>query len=376
MGFLITTDGALGNTQVPNDIILNYIMKASGENVKVYLYLLMASQNPTITGQVSVESLADVFDLTERDIVRSLRYWEREGLMSLIGDDSHIEGVSLRSWGAQGTVPSAPARNFTETGTPHLKVVTPEQRQFDQSNNIDNSPAEKALPEKIEYTPMQIEALAKDAEMSRTLAGVEQALGATLTSAHMQLVMYLICDLGFSSDLVIYLYELAAGRSKTKPRYIETIAINWAKKGIDSVEKAQAESNDFSGKYRPVATALGIHRDFAPAEKEIIDSWDEYGFTTDIIEEACARCVLQSGDTNLNYVGKILEGWHKQGVENISDITKVDEVFKKNKKTARGQSKPRARMSANSFQNFRQRDYSDEDYEDMERQFLQRKGTP
>ena len=94
MGFMITTDGTPGSTQVPNEILLHFLLQANGENVKIYLYLLMASQNPGVTGQVSVETLADRLDLTERDIVRALHYWEREGLLSLIEENGYINGIS------------------------------------------------------------------------------------------------------------------------------------------------------------------------------------------------------------------------------------------------------------------------------------------
>ena len=374
MSFTITTDGTTGNTLIPNDIILNYILKAGGEHVKIYLYLLMASQNPGLVGSVSVELLADRLELTERDVIRMLRYWEREGLLSLTEDaNGQIIGLTLlRQYGMKPAVPAeeemAPPSSFvvseeapspTGSGTPHLRVLN--------SNPV---------PERTQYTAMQIEAISKDVEMQQTLSLVEQALGSPISPTHMQLIMYLICDLDFPGNLIVYLYEMGASRQKTTPRYLETIAIDWSKKGIQSVADAMAETADYTGKYRPIQKALGIHRDLAPAEKAIIDSWDSYHFSTDILTEACKRTVLQSGDTNLNYVGKILEGWHSSGVKSFADIATADEAYRKNKKSHQAPNNPRKRLGNNAFQNFRQRDYSDEDYEVMERQFLQRKGAP
>lgn len=371
MGFMITTDGTPGSTQVPNEILLHYILRANGENVKIYLYLLMASQNPGITGQVSVETLADRLDLTERDITRSLHYWEREGLLTLMKDGDHINGISLHNPDMITAAPDT-THTFIETGAPHLRVLNTER---DTSYEEPVTPTVE-VPERIEYTPMQIEALSKDVEMQRTLSHIEQALGAPMNPSHMQLVMYLICDLGFSGDLICYLYDMASERKKTGVRYIESIAINWARKGIQTVVDARAEAADYAGKYRPVSKALGIHRDFAPAEKEIIDSWDAYHFSDEIITEACKKTVLQSGDTNLNYVSKILAGWHDKNVKTIEDIARIDEAYHKSKK-ARAATVQKKRLNNNAFQNFRGRDYTDEDYEDMELQFLQkRKGTP
>lgn len=377
MGFMITTDGTPGSTQVPNEILLHFLLQANGENVKIYLYLLMASQNPGLTGQVSVETLADRLDLTERDIVRALHYWEREGLLTLMEESGYINGISLRTPEMIQASPDT-THTFIETGAPHLRVLNSEREALPESAPEPPAavPEDVSIPQRFDYSPMQIEALSKDVEMQRTLSHIEQALGAPLTPAHMQLVMYLICDLSFSGDLICYLYDLAAERQKTKPRYIETIAIEWKKKGIRTVVDARAEAADFSGKYRKIAKALGIHRDFAPAEREIVDSWDSYRFSDEILTEACKRTVLQTGDTNLNYVSSILAGWAKQKVTTMDDIARADEAFQKNKKAQTKVTQPRKRLGNNSFQNFRGRDYSDEDYEDMERQFLQkRKGT-
>ncbi len=377
MGFMITTDGTPGSTQVPNEILLHYLLKANGENVKIYLYLLMASQNPGLTGQVSVETLADRLDLTERDIVRALHYWEREGLLTLMEENDYINGISLRTPEMIQASPDT-THTFIETGAPHLRVLSSEREATSEfGTDVTPTPVENEVPQRINYSPMQIEALSKDVEMQQTLSHIEQALGAPLTPAHMQLVMYLICDLSFSGDLICYLYDLAAERQKTKPRYIETIAIEWKKKGIRSVVEARAEAADFAGKYRTIAKALGIHRDFAPAEREIVDSWDDYHFSDEILGEACKRTVLQTGDTNLNYVSSILAGWARQGVKTMDDIARADEAFQKSKKAHAKPAQPRKRITGTSFQNFRGRDYTDEDYEDMERQFLQkRKGTP
>ncbi len=395
MSFILNTSGPQGFTQVPNDVLLHYILNANGEQIKVYLYLLMASQNPGVAGEISVESLADRLDFTERDVVRILRYWDREGVLSLVENDVGIAGITLQHPAAipppGASVPIANNMGYgvqsdlrttanqsngysPASGTPHLRVVNADRDAVDNAVTGTTDNDTNKLPERTEYSPMMISALSRDAEMQQTLTSVENSLGTPITPAHMQLIMYLICDLGFPGDMVTYLYNLGAERNKTKPRYLETIALSWAEKGIRSVKDAMQESADFGGKYRPVKQALGFHRELAPAEKEIIDGWDEFGFPTGIIEEACKRTVIQTGDTNLKYVTKILEGWHSNGVKTLEDVKRVDEAFQNNK-PKRSRTPRRTHPSSNAFQNFKQRDYTDEDYEDMERQFLQRKNT-
>ena len=63
-------------TIVANEFIDRYMASASGEYVKVYLYLLRHQPNPIEIGQI-----ADALDYTEADVKRAIAYWEKNGLL-------------------------------------------------------------------------------------------------------------------------------------------------------------------------------------------------------------------------------------------------------------------------------------------------------
>ena len=68
-------------TILSNRFIDNFMPRANGEFVKVYIYLLRAvSSSPS---SFSLEHMADRLFCTERDIFRALKYWEAEKLISL-----------------------------------------------------------------------------------------------------------------------------------------------------------------------------------------------------------------------------------------------------------------------------------------------------
>ena len=73
-----------GVTILNNTFIDEYMPEANGEFVKIYLYLLRsaAGERP-----LSVSSIADTFNHTEKDVLRALSYWEKQGLLFL-GTDS------------------------------------------------------------------------------------------------------------------------------------------------------------------------------------------------------------------------------------------------------------------------------------------------
>ena len=74
-------DQSAAATCVPNIFIDQYMTRANGEYVKIYLYLLRCFAQPS--ADFSLSGLADHFDCTERDILRALKYWEKLRLFHL-----------------------------------------------------------------------------------------------------------------------------------------------------------------------------------------------------------------------------------------------------------------------------------------------------
>lgn len=71
------------------------MLNANGSYVKVYLYLSMCIQSD-IHG-LSISSLADRMENTEKDVLRALQYWEKKNLLTLQYNESNddICGILL-----------------------------------------------------------------------------------------------------------------------------------------------------------------------------------------------------------------------------------------------------------------------------------------
>ena len=387
MSFSLTTQFSQQYTYIPNAFIDTYMPEANGSFVKVYLYLLR--QMGTATPVLTIEMMADMLSNTEADILRALRYWKKQGLLEIEEKDGeithlcllplesspsvsepfpgpvsvpHVSGAALSEFSAS-TEQTASENTLSEPAG-----IVPAAAEPSPARSASTPAVTRELPPRQNYTPLMAEALKKDLEINSCLNSVESLLGTTMSDAHMQLILYLMSDLGFSRELILTLYETALARDKRSSRYIEAIALDWAKKGIRTPEEAMEETHQFHGTYKVVATALGIKRPLAPAERAIIDRFTEFHFTDDILAEACNRTVLQSGDTNLNYTASILADWHKKGVKTLDDIKECDKSFHR-KKQAEGKKKDTGRK--NQFQNFPQRAYSQSDYDNLEKQLLQ-----
>ena len=77
---LTLTNYVQGTTTVlENEFIDRYMPTANGEYVKVYLLILRHLSNAS--GTLSISAMADLLDCTEKDVLRALKYWKKEGLL-------------------------------------------------------------------------------------------------------------------------------------------------------------------------------------------------------------------------------------------------------------------------------------------------------
>ena len=82
-------------TTISNLFIDEYMADANDAQLKIYLFLIrmMNANLPT-----SVTDIADKFNYTEKDVLRSLMYWESRQLLALDFDAAHnLSGIRVLS---------------------------------------------------------------------------------------------------------------------------------------------------------------------------------------------------------------------------------------------------------------------------------------
>ena len=337
----------LQNASVPEVTLLSntfidfYMPEANGEFVKVYIYLLRSlSQTPV---SFSLAQMADRLLCTERDILRALKYWAKQGLLSLdFTDNKKLCGIALLA-------PAAPSR------TQEAPSSTPEQPA--DGDNISS-------PQPL--TPERVSQLKQNEDIVQLLYIAEQYLGKTLTPTETRKILFFYDELHMSVDLIDYLIEYCVGRDHRSIRYIETVAMAWKEEGITTVEMAKDSASRYSKEYFSVLKAMGItNRNPSDVEISLINTWTkDYGFTMDLIQEACSRTVLQTGQPSFPYADKILQRWKDKSIRTLEDVRVQDAQHQKRKleKAAANPTQPKASAS-NRFNNFHQRDYDFAEYE-------------
>lgn len=65
----------------------------------------------------------------------------------------------------------------------------------------------------------------------------------------------------------------------------------------------------------------------------MMDRWlNTYGFTIDLITEACQRTVSKIGQPSFQYAEGILSKWKEQGVRSMADVEQRDAEHQKGRK--------------------------------------------
>ncbi|MBH1942123.1 DnaD domain protein [Mobilitalea sibirica] len=349
-------EGISDITIVPNTFIDQYMPSANGAYVKVYLYLLRCfnSNRPEIT----ISSIADHLENTEKDIIRSLNYWEKLNLLQLTRNEHH-EIISIH------LIDLNTSQN--PTVDTDMETVPDSEEEIAVTLHMPKKPNPRQT-----YSTEKIAQLNENDEIKWAMHIIEIYLDRPLKPMDMQLILYLYEELKFSAELIMYLFEYCVSKNKKNISYIEAVALTWAEEGIDSEEKAREATATYNDHYHAVNKAFGLNRSPGQIERQYITKWVEvFGFSDEILTEACNRTILRTGKPDFKYADKILETWFKKGAKNMEDILKLDEEFSKSNKIPEpGKVTPITKPSSNKFNQYPQRTYTAKDYAELERKLL------
>lgn len=404
----ISSDIATSFTTVSDIFIDQYMPKANGEFVKVYLYLLRATGSGA--GIATISEIADHFSNTEADIIRALNYWASEGILQVqTGADGQIIGINLCSLSVSGmqatqsNIQSAVADNAAQNNLQNSVVNNAAQNNLQNSvvNNaaqnistanirmqdsvvekLKSQTTDKAASSQKEYTLDEIKEFRKNPDISELFFIIETYLKHTLSSSDTNMVLYWLDELHFSTDLVEYLVEYCITKGHSSLRYMNKVALGWADAGIKTVDQAKDDAAAHSQIYYSVMKALGITgRNLVDSEVSLINKWvGEYGFDIELVKAACSKTISAIQKPSFEYTDSILANWRKKDVHTLKDVEVLDANFAKANKAsatgssqgtnaANGFSKPKSNNSSskNKFNNFNQRN---NDYDKLEKLFL------
>lgn len=312
---LLCTNHIPQTTLIHNIFIENYMTEANGDYVKVYLYLAKCIQYQE--SGLSINSLADRMDNTEKDVIRALQYWEKRNLLQLDRDPytNTIIGIHMllpEQPATQSYTTAAAADNNgdfpdnTAMAPPEFHDTLADDTMAFTENTVAHAEynatlADRAIVSANNTTPMQ-ENLSTHVAMIHPEAAVTSPVSAPISAmAPAQPASYpaskVVPIAGNNREIPVsstLLQELAANEEFT-----------WTCHVIESY----------------------LDRPMKPNETRLVSYlYGTLNFSKDLLLYLYEYCI-SLGKTNNNYIQAVALSWDEQGVTTPEEAEKVSTAY-------------------------------------------------
>ncbi len=331
-------------TYVDNSFIDNYMADVPSPVFSlIYIYALRCA-NYGIS--ISNGEIAKKFNILESDVVNCWKFWKEKNLLSLAGDKLN----------------------------PIVELKEIKNESENEKNSFENKKSDK-VEDKVKiitrhiYNPKEIgELSSQNKNIDEIIKYAESIKGSILSPKELEVIVWIANDLDFEQEALIVMLSYCL-KGKKNHKYMEKMAIDWAEKGIVTMDMATEYINKQS-RYNKVLKAFGVSdRKLSKGEIEIVDKWfDNYSISFELIDLAIQKTIEKTGKVAFSYCDKIIQNWVKSGFKSVKDVEENEAIYaKKGKSNVENiTQKPKG-----TFNNYKQKIYSSEEIDEI----LKRKGN-
>ncbi len=296
-------------TELPDVFFAEYFSHASGNSIKVYLYMVFLAK---YNKEIKLNDLSKKLNLPLKEIQESLKYWEENSVIT-----KKTTGYILNS----------------------LQEI--------ELHKIYN-PKLTSSPEDLQKT-----------EQSKFRATVIENINNEFFQGIMSPSWYTDIELwfkkySFDEEVMLALFRYCFNRSALHRNYIQTVADAWAKNNIktfNDLDKYYRKQEKLKSLSKSISKKLNLNRPLSQYEEAYIEKWNiDYGYSLDIIEIALKRTTSKA-NPSFDYLDKLLTDWHDRNLTTESEITTfLSDMKKKNKSIS-------ALEKSTGYNNYDQRKY-------------------
>ena len=278
------------NTLIPDIFFSEYLSEASGDFIKVYLYMLFLSKYDK---DIKINDLSKKLVLPVKTIQDAVKYWEEQGLI-------------------------------TKKNTGYI------------INNMQEIELHKLYKPK---TALSAEQLQKSAENQQRAKAIE-FINNKYFSGLMPTTWYPEIELwfkkyNFDEEVMIALFGYCFDKSALHKNYVQTVAEAWNKNNIktfNDLDVYYEKQEKLKIIAKTIAKKLGLSRGLTQYEYAYIEKWNiDYGYGLDVIEIALKKTTSKA-NPNFDYLDKLLTDWHDRGFKTPNDVQAfLAEMKEKNK---------------------------------------------
>lgn len=278
------------STNLPDVFFTEYLSEASGDFIKVYLYILFLSKYGK---DIKLNDLSKKLALPLNTIQAAIKYWEETEII-------------------------------TKKGTGYI------------INNIQEIELNKLYSPKLTVPKETVQNMEKD----KSRANAINAINNMFFQGIMSPSWYSDIDLWFKKfefdeEVMIALFQYCFDKSALHKNYVKAVADAWHNNNIktfsdleeydDNIQKIKKVKKNISKK-------LGLTRNLTQYEEAYIEKWlQEYKYDLDIIELALKKTTSKS-NPNFDYLDKIISDWYDRKLLNSEDVKNYLLEFKNKSK--------------------------------------------
>lgn len=289
---------------VPCIVADNFLKLATGDQIKVLLYILRHSGRSCTDSEIAANT-----GLTPQQAGEAVMFWHQANV--LIQDTpAPVTGNSIM------TPPAAP-KSEPDVQQPVRQTAVPEhQRQNLSSSEI-------------------AELMKNSADIAELFKMAENILG-ILNHTRQNSLIWMFSYLGLKKEVIITLLAYCASIDKTNAGYIEKIAADWSENEINDLTAAQEEVsrlNESRNYISQIMRTFEMKRRPTSKQMEIISQWKNIGFNMELIHYAYEKTIERIDKLSFEYINRILLSWRDSGFSTVQDVKNAEADYKKNKKS-------------------------------------------
>ena len=270
----------LEDVNIPEVFFSDYMPDASGDFVKIYLYMLMLSKHGL---EITPLDLSKKLSLPIATVEQGIQYWENQLVITKKQGNYLLNDLKQQE--------------INKRYSPKV-TSAPEEAIKNNSANVKRTQAINAIN-------------------SIFFQGVLSPTWYTDIDA-------LFTKYKFEEDVVISLFQYCFDRQALHRKYLFAVADGWAKSGIvtmQDVDNYYAAFEKNNQVKKSIAKKLGFKRNLSEYEEAYIDKWlSDYHYSMDIIEVALKKTTSKT-NPSFEYIDKILTDWHERKLKSVPEIT-------------------------------------------------------
>jgi len=285
-----------------------YVRFANPEYLRVYIYARTMFECGE--GVLNIKKLADRLQCDEKNIRWALEYWDACGAIKFENEKYEFLDIDAVLDGEKKEAEI---------------IKQPKSEKMFSKSHLGSRPS---------YTIAEIDAAAKlNEDIDYMFKKAEELLCRTLSVTDLEMLYSFVDYLGLPVEVVIMLLTYVVSVDKASKKYTETMAIDWANKGINTYEKAEelVRRLETTEKLeRNLRRILGIYdRALTATEKKYFKTWTEdFDFDNEMYMVAYDRTVEATGKLSYAYMNKILQSWYDKGIKNPEMLKHSDELYR------------------------------------------------